>query len=186
MTLTELVIIAIGLSMDAFAVSIGKGLSLRSVRLRHYLLAGLWFGGFQALMPLVGYACGVSFAEAVASIDHWIAFVLLAIIGGKMVRDALSGEEESSDADFSVRTMFLLAVATSIDALAVGVSFAFLHVDLLLSVSAIGLTTFLFSAVGVQIGHLFGNRWRSHAELLGGVVLISMGLKILVEHLFFN
>ena len=186
MTLTELVIIAIGLSMDAFAVSIGKGLSLRSVRLRHYLLAGLWFGGFQALMPLVGYACGVNFAEAVASIDHWIAFVLLAIIGGKMVRDALSGEEESSDADFSLRTMFLLAVATSIDALAVGVSFAFLHVDLLLSVSAIGLTTFLFSAVGVQIGHLFGNRWRSHAELLGGVVLISMGLKILVEHLFFN
>ena len=186
MTLTELVIIAIGLSMDAFAVSIGKGLSLRSVRLRHYLLAGLWFGGFQALMPLVGYACGVSFAEAVASIDHWIAFVLLAIIGGKMVRDALSGEEESSDADFSVRTMFLLAVATSIDALAVGVSFAFLHVDLTRSVITIGLTTALFSAAGVQIGHLFGNRWRSHAELLGGVVLISMGLKILVEHLFFN
>lgn len=186
MTLTELLIIAIGLSMDAFAVSIGKGLSLRSVRLRHYLLAGLWFGGFQALMPLVGYACGVSFAEAVASIDHWIAFVLLAIIGGKMVRDALSGEEESSDADFSVRTMFLLAVATSIDALAVGVSFAFLHVDLTRSVITIGLTTALFSAAGVQIGHLFGNRWRSHAELLGGVVLISMGLKILVEHLFFN
>ena len=186
MTLTELVIIAIGLSMDAFAVSIGKGLSLRSVRLRHYLLAGLWFGGFQALMPLVGYACGVSFAEAVASIDHWIAFVLLAIIGGKMVWDALSGEEESSDADFSLRTMFLLAVATSIDALAVGVSFAFLHVDLTRSVITIGLTTALFSAAGVQIGHLFGNRWRSHAELLGGVVLISMGLKILVEHLFFN
>ena len=186
MTLTELLIIAIGLSMDAFAVSIGKGLSLRSVRLRHYLLAGLWFGGFQALMPLVGYACGVSFAEAVASIDHWIAFVLLAIIGGKMVRDALSGEEESSDADFSLRTMFLLAVATSIDALAVGVSFAFLHVDLTRSVITIGLTTALFSAAGVQIGHLFGNRWRSHAELLGGVVLISMGLKILVEHLFFN
>lgn len=186
MTLTELLIIAIGLSMDAFAVSIGKGLSLRSVRLRHYLLAGLWFGGFQALMPLVGYACGVSFAEAVASIDHWIAFVLLAIIGGKMVRDALAGEEESSDADFSLRTMFLLAVATSIDALAVGVSFAFLHVDLTRSVITIGLTTALFSAVGVQIGHLFGNRWRSHAELLGGVVLISMGLKILVEHLFFN
>ena len=186
MTLTELVIIAIGLSMDAFAVSIGKGLSLRSVRLRDYLLAGLWFGGFQALMPLVGYACGVSFAEAVASIDHWIAFVLLAIIGGKMVRDALAGEEESSDADFSVRTMFLLAVATSIDALAVGVSFAFLHVDLTRSVITIGLTTALFSAAGVQIGHLFGNRWRSHAELLGGVVLISMGLKILVEHLFFN
>lgn len=186
MTLTELVIIAIGLSMDAFAVSIGKGLSLRAVRLRHYLLAGLWFGGFQALMPLVGYACGVSFAEAVASIDHWIAFVLLAIIGGKMVRDALSGEEESSDADFSLRTMFLLAVATSIDALAVGVSFAFLHVDLTRSVITIGLTTALFSAAGVQIGHLFGNRWRARAELLGGVVLISMGLKILVEHLFFN
>lgn len=186
MTLTELLIIAIGLSMDAFAVSIGKGLSLRAVRLRHYLLAGLWFGGFQALMPLVGYACGVSFAEAVASIDHWIAFVLLAIIGGKMVWDALAGEEESSDADFSVRTMFLLAVATSIDALAVGVSFAFLHVDLTRSVITIGLTTALFSAAGVQIGHLFGNRWRSHAELLGGVVLISMGLKILVEHLFFN
>ena len=186
MTLTELLIIAIGLSMDAFAVSIGKGLSLRCVQFRHYLLAGLWFGGFQALMPLVGYGCGVSFAEAVASIDHWIAFVLLAIIGGKMVWDALSGEEEPSDADFSVRTMFLLAVATSIDALAIGVSFAFLHVDLLLSVTIIGLTTFLFSSAGIEIGHLFGNRWRSRAELLGGVVLVAMGLKILVEHLFFN
>ncbi len=186
MTLTELIVIAIGLSMDAFAVSIGKGLSLRHVRLHHYLLAGLWFGGFQALMPLVGYTCGVSFAEAVTSIDHWIAFLLLGLIGGKMVRDALTNDAEPVDGDFSMRTMFLLAVATSIDALAVGVSFAFLQVELAPTVAAIGLTTLLFSAAGVEIGHLFGNRWRSHAELLGGVVLISMGLKILIEHLFFN
>jgi len=186
MTLSELLLIAIGLSMDAFAFSIGKGLSLKRVGWRHMLLAGLWFGGFQALMPLAGYTCGVSFAEAVASIDHWIAFLLLGLIGGKMVRDALAGEHEPQDADFSLGTMFLLAVATSIDALAVGVSFAFLHVDLTRSVITIGLTTALFSAAGVQIGHLFGNRWRSHAELLGGVVLISMGLKILIEHLFLN
>lgn len=186
MTLSELLLIAVGLSMDAFAVSIGKGLSLRRVQWRHYLSAGVWFGGFQALMPLVGYACGVSFAEAVAGIDHWIAFLLLGLIGGKMVRDALAGEEEPQNSDFSLRTMFLLAVATSIDALAVGVSFAFLRVDLPYAVAVIGLTTLLFSAVGVQIGHLFGNRWRSRAELLGGAVLISIGLKILVEHLFFN
>lgn len=186
MTLTELFIIAVGLSMDAFAVSIGKGLSLRRVRPKHLLLAGAWFGGFQALMPLVGYTCGVSFAEAVTHIDHWIAFVLLVLIGGKMLHDGLAGEEEPSDADFSVHTMFLLAVATSIDALAVGVSFAFLHVDLLFSVLSIGLTTFAFSAAGIEIGHLFGNRWRSRAELLGGVVLVAMGAKILIEHLFFN
>lgn len=184
MTLTELIVIAIGLSMDAFAVSIGKGLSLRELRGRHYLLAGLWFGGFQALMPLVGYACGVSFAEAVRSIDHWIAFLLLGLIGGKMVRDALSGEEKPSDGDFSLRTMFLLAVATSIDALAVGVSFSFLQVDLVRSVVVIGLTTLLFSVAGIEIGHRFGNCWRSRAELLGGMVLIAMGFKILVEHLY--
>lgn len=187
MTLFELILIAIGLSMDAFAVSIGKGISLPKVRLRHPLLAGVWFGGFQALMPLVGYACGVSFSQAVASIDHWAAFLLLLLIGGKMIYDHFAGDDdEPSDGDFSFRTMFLLAVATSIDALAVGVSFAFLQVSLLKSVIAIGVTTALFSFAGVYIGHLFGNRWRSCAELLGGVVLVSIGLKILIEHLFFN
>ncbi len=185
MGIAELFLIALGLSMDAFAVSIGKGLSLQRVERRHSLLAGIWFGGFQALMPLVGYALGVSFASLVREIDHWIAFLLLGFIGGKMIWDTLRGEEETDNDDFSPRTMFLLAVATSIDALAIGVSFAFLGVDLLGAIALIGVVTLLLSMAGIYIGHLFGARWRARAAWLGGGVLMLIGLKILIEHLYF-
>ena len=182
MGIAELVIIAVGLSMDAFAVSIGKGLSLRQIKLRHVLSVGLWFGGFQALMPLIGYLLGATFTAVVSDFDHWIAFFLLGIIGFNMIRDSFSKEEEKHDDDFSFRTMLMLAVATSIDALAVGVSFAFLSVDLWISVALIGLITFAFSAVGLKIGNIFGNKYKSKAEFTGGVVLVLMGVKILVEH----
>lgn len=182
MGIAELVIIAVGLSMDAFAVSIGKGLSLKQIKLRHVLSVGLWFGGFQALMPLIGYLLGATFTAVVSDFDHWIAFFLLGIIGFNMIRDSFSKEEEKHDDDFSFRTMLMLAVATSIDALAVGVSFAFLSVDLWISVVLIGLITFAFSAVGLKIGNIFGNKYKSKAEFTGGVVLVLMGVKILVEH----
>lgn len=182
MGIAELVIIAVGLSMDAFAVSIGKGLSLKQIKLRHVLSVGLWFGGFQALMPLIGYLLGATFTAVVSDFDHWIAFFLLGIIGFNMIRDSFSKEEEKHDDDFSFRTMLMLAVATSIDALAVGVSFAFLSVDLWISVALIGLITFAFSAVGLKIGNIFGNKYKSKAEFTGGVVLVLMGVKILVEH----
>lgn len=181
MGIAELVIIAVGLSMDAFAVSIGKGLSLKQIKLRHVLSVGLWFGGFQALMPLIGYLLGATFTAVVSDFDHWIAFFLLGIIGFNMIRDSFSKEEEKHDDDFSFRTMLMLAVATSIDALAVGVSFAFLSVDLWISVALIGLITFAFSAVGLKIGNIFGNKYKSKAEFTGGVVLVLMGVKILVE-----
>lgn len=182
MGIIELLVIAIGLSMDAFAVSIGKGLSLRSIKLRHVLSVGLWFGGFQALMPLIGYLLGASFAAIVADIDHWIAFVLLGVIGGNMMRESFSKDENEHDDNFSARVMFMLAVATSIDALAVGVSFAFLCVDIIEAAILIGITTFAFSAVGLKIGNVFGVRYKSKAEFTGGLVLVLMGLKILLEH----
>lgn len=182
MNLTELLLIAIGLSMDAFAVSIGKGLSVRELQPRHTLSVGLWFGAFQALMPLIGYALAANFSEAVAAFDHWIAFILLGLIGANMIREACSDEEEHHAHDFAPRTMLLLAIATSIDALAVGVSFAFLQIDILSAVAVIGFTTLLLSAIGIHIGHHFGARWRSKAEVLGGVILILIGTKILTEH----
>ena len=187
MGIAEIIIIAVGLAMDAFAVSIGKGLSVKRVEPRHSMSVGLWFGGFQALMPLVGYFLGISFASFVSSIDHWIAFVLLGIIGVNMVREA-KGEEcdecEGANADFSARQMLLLAIATSIDALAVGVSLAFLGVDIWTTVAVIGVVTMLLSMVGLRIGNIFGCRFKSHAEIIGGCVLILMGSKILVEHLW--
>lgn len=187
MSLIEIFIIAIGLSMDAFAVSIGKGLSVTKTQLIHYLKVGLWFGGFQALMPLIGYLLGYSFAEAVADFDHWIAFGLLAIIGGNMIRESIDkGEEEEGNADFGTRSMLLLAIATSIDALAAGVSFAFLSTSLLQSVVIIGVTTFIFSIIGLKIGNVFGNRYKKKAEFVGGAILIIIGLKILVEHITQN
>ena len=182
MTFLELLVIAVGLSMDAFAVSIAKGLAVREVRLRHLVVTGAWFGGFQALMPVVGYMLGASFSTFVANVDHWIAFVLLGVIGSNMIRGSFCGDDEAHDADFSARKMFPLAVATSIDALAVGVSFAFLGVSLWSAAIVIGITTYLFSVAGVRIGHRFGSRYQSKAEFLGGVVLVLMGLKILVEH----
>ena len=186
MQLYELLIVAVRLSMDAFAVSICKGLSVGRPRWWHCLICGAWFGGFQALMPLLGWLLGVRFQEMIVSVDHWIAFVLLGLIGFNMVREALGGEDEEVDCSFGVRAMFLLAVATSIDALAVGVTFAFLSVPILPAVSLIGVTTLIFSCVGVKIGAVFGNRFQSRAEFAGGVILMVMGLKILLEHTFFS
>ena len=185
MGLLELLILAVGLAMDAFAVSICKGLSIRRLKLGHCLLVGLWFGAFQALMPTLGYFLGSTFAQLVQAIDHWIAFVLLLMIGGNMIREALSGGEEDEDLSPSLAApgMFLLAVATSIDALAVGVTFAFLKVNIWAAVALIGVCTFVISAVGVKIGHVFGARFKSKAELFGGVVLVLIGAKILLEHL---
>lgn len=182
MGIAEIMIIAIGVSMDAFAVSLCKGLSVSRLKGRHVGSVALWFGGFQALMPLVGYLLGVSFADFVSDVDHWIAFILLGIIGGNMMAESFKHEEDEADADFSVKTMSALAVATSIDALAIGVSFAFLRVALVQSVLIIGVTTAAFSAVGLMIGHFFGNRFKSKAEFAGGFILVAIGLKILVEH----
>lgn len=186
MEYATLIIIAVGLAMDAFAVSIGKGLSVRCIEPRHTISVGLWFGGFQALMPLVGYYLGVSFASFVQSIDHWIAFALLGVIGVNMIREASSKDEcecHNSNADFSSRKMLLLAIATSIDALAVGVSFAFLGVNIWRAVMLIGVITMILSMIGLRIGNVFGCRYKSKAELFGGCVLLLMGCKILIEHL---
>lgn len=185
MHLSELIIIAIGVSMDAFAVSICKGLSVRSLQPKHACLTALWFGGFQALMPLIGYFLGVSFAGFVSSVDHWIAFVLLGLIGGNMIKESFSKDECDYSPDFSFKTMLSLAVATSIDALAIGVSFAFLRVNIWTSVLIIGLTTGAFSAVGVVVGKWFGCRYKSKAEFAGGFILVAMGVKILLEHTCF-
>lgn len=183
MGIAELIIIAIGLSMDAFAVSVCKGLSVQKVRPVHLGKTALWFGGFQALMPLVGYFLGVSFADFVSTVDHWIAFILLGIIGGNMIKESSHKDEDLNvDPDFSFKPMLAMAVATSIDALAVGVSFAFLKVSIWEAVTLIGITTALFSATGVLIGNFFGARWKSKAEFAGGFILIAMGLKILLEH----
>lgn len=183
----ELLLIALGLSMDAFAVSIGKGLSVQRIIPRHSLSVGVWFGGFQALMPLVGYFLGVSFASMVESVDHWIAFILLGVIGFNMIREAMSNDEcEAAHPDFSARSMCMMAVATSIDALAVGVSFAFLHIEIWSAAAIIGITTFILSIVGLRIGNIFGCRYKSTAEFVGGAVLMIMGVKILAEHMLPN
>lgn len=183
MRFAELFILAVGLSMDAFAVSICKGLSIRKLELRHALIVGAWFGAFQALMPAIGCLLGSAFAERIESVDHWVVFVLLGLIGGNMIREALGKEEEEADPSLAPVAMLLLAVATSIDALAVGVTFAFLRVDIVPAVALIGVCTFAISAVGVKVGNVFGSRYRAKAELLGGVVLVLIGLKILLEHL---
>ena len=180
MSLIELFILAVGLSMDAFAVSICKGLSLRKIKAKHMCIAGLWFGGFQALMPLIGYFLGSFFSEMIEQYDHWVSFILLAIIGGNMIKESF-GKDENVDSAMDFKSMLLLAVATSIDALAVGVTFAFLQVQILPAVSFIGVVTFIFSAVGIKIGSLFGTKYRSKAELFGGIVLVIIGLKILFE-----
>lgn len=180
MNILELFILAVGLSMDAFAVSICKGLSLGKIQKKHMAIAGAWFGGFQALMPLIGYFAGRFFAEKLTQYDHWVAFILLLFIGGSMIKESFCEEEESNDA-MDIKTMFLLAVATSIDALAVGVTFAFLKVAILPAVVFIGVVTFVCSAVGIKIGSIFGTKYKSKAELCGGIILILIGLKILLE-----
>ena len=183
MSLAELFIIAVGLSMDAFAVSVCKGLSVPKVKLRHTAAAGVYFGGFQAFMPLIGFSLGCRFQMVIEQFDHWIAFVLLGIIGVNMMREAKSGEDEELNGSFGVGSMIPLAVATSIDALAVGVTFAFLKVNIVPAVLFIGITTFILSAIGVKIGNVFGTKYKSRAELAGGIVLVLMGTKILLEHL---
>lgn len=186
MSIWELFVIAVGLSMDAFAVSVCKGLSAGRVRLGHALTAGIWFGGFQALMPFLGWLLGSRFQSFISSVDHWIAFLLLGLIGLNMVRESRSQEAEEVGASFAPKAMLPLAVATSVDALTVGITFAFLQLDqmdILWAVSLIGVTTFLLSAIGVKAGGIVGERGKSRAELAGGLVLILMGCKILVEHL---
>lgn len=186
MSLFELFLIAVGLSMDAFAVAICKGLATGRVKLGQMVIVGLWFGIFQALMPLIGYLLGVNFSTLIQSVDHWIAFILLGLIGANMIREAVGGDEEccnEEDSSYSIRAMLPLAIATSIDALAVGVSFAFLSVDIVPAVSFIGVCTFILSAFGVKIGSVFGLRFKKKAEIAGGVILILMGAKILLEHL---
>ena len=184
MGLLELFITAIALSMDAFAVSMCKGLATQKVQIKHMALAGLWFGGFQALMPLIGYLLGSTFECYITAYDHWIAFVLLGFLGGKMIHEAITAGDEPANGSFAVREMLLMAIATSIDALAVGVTFALLpDVNIGWAVTFIGVLTFLLSAFGVKLGNIFGKRYKSRAELAGGVILVLMGVKILLEHL---
>lgn len=183
MGFVELLLIAVGLAMDAFAVAIGKGIAVGKVSQRHALSAGIWFGGFQALMPIVGYWLGRSFAGFVESVDHWIAFGLLVIIGMNMIREAIGDKEDGVNGDFSLKTMFVMAVATSIDALAVGISLVFIGANIWTSAIVIGLVTLILSASGVYLGSLFGSRLGSRSGILGGIILIALGIKILVEHL---
>ncbi len=182
MGILEIIFISIGLAMDAFAVSICKGMSVKDIKFKHYLIVGLYFGGFQALMPLIGYLLGINFQTLIESIDHWIAFILLGIIGINMIKESL-GDDENINASFSFKEMLPLAVATSIDALAVGITFAFLKVNIFLAISLIGIITFVISAIGIKIGRLFGDKLKNKAELFGGIVLILIGTKILLEHL---
>ena len=180
----ELFLLAVGVSMDAFAVAVCKGLAMKKATLKSQAIVGAWFGGFQGLMPLIGFLLGTLFAAAIEAIDHWVAFGLLGIIGFNMLKEAFSSEEEEADADLSVRTMFIMAVATSIDALAVGISLAMAgNVNIVLAVSLIGVTTFTLSAIGVKVGNVFGSRFEKNAQIAGGVILILLGLKILLEHL---
>ena len=189
MGIIEIFMLAVGLSMDAFAVSICKGLCMKKATLKAQATCGAWFGGFQALMPLIGFFLGGLFAEAIEKFDHWVAFVLLAIIGVNMLKEAFSKESEdccdvNGEADLSVKTMFIMAVATSIDALAVGISLAMAgDVNIWLAVALIGIVTFVLSAVGVKVGNVFGSRYEKKAQFCGGAILILLGLKILLEHL---
>lgn len=183
MGLIELFILAVGLSMDAFAVSVCKGLAMPKISLKKTFIVGAWFGGFQALMPALGYLLGIQFQDKITAVDHWIAFILLSIIGINMIREACSKECERENDSLDIRTMFLLAVATSIDALAVGITFAFLQVNIGAAVTFIGITTFVISSAGVKIGNVFGTKYKSKAELAGGIILILLGVKILLEHL---
>lgn len=189
MGIGELLLLAVGVSMDAFAVSVCKGLAMKRVSLKEEMTCGLWFGGFQALMPTIGFFLGTLFADAIEAVDHWVAFVLLAVIGANMLKEAFSQEEEccccdEKNADLSVKTMFVMAVATSIDALAVGISLAMAgNVNIWLAALFIGICTCTLSACGVKIGNVFGSRYEQKAQIAGGVILILLGLKILLEHL---
>ena len=185
MGVIELLLLSIGLAMDAFAVSVCKGISMKKINCKKSCIIGLWFGGFQALMPTIGYFLGSAFESLVTNIDHSIAYILLGIIGGNMIKEAFckEKEDEESNDDISFKTMFVLAVATSIDALAIGITFAFLKVNLLLAISMIGIITFVISIIGTKVGNKFGSKYEKKAELAGGIILILIGIKILLEHL---
>ncbi len=183
MDLFTLFILAVGLSMDAFAVSICKGLAMKKADIGKSVIVGLWFGGFQALMPVIGYLLGTQFKDQITAIDHWIAFLLLGMIGMNMIKEAFSEEDEDTDDSLNVKIMLLLAVATSIDALAVGITFAFLNVNIVMAAFLIGTCTLVISAAGVKIGNVFGTKYKSKAELAGGIILVLLGIKILLEHL---
>ena len=180
MGIIELILLSIGLGMDAFAVSVCKGISMKKMNWKKACIIGLYFGGFQAV---IGYFFGSSFESIITNIDHWIAFILLAIIGAKMIQEAFQKEEEEYNEDISVKTMIVLSIATSIDALAVGITFAFLKENLLLAITLIGTITFILSVIGTKIGNRFGDKYKSKAELAGGIILIIIGLKILLEHI---
>ena len=192
MGIVELLLLAVGLSMDAFAVSVCKGLAMRKITLKSALICGVWFGGFQAMMPMVGYLLGAQFAGYVSTITPWIAFALLSLIGGNMIRESLSKKEEEADASLNMKTMFLLAVATSIDALAIGVTFACVPICIIsdigillntvIAVIIIGITTFVLSCIGVKIGNVFGTKYKNKAEIAGGIILIGLGIKILLSY----
>ena len=183
MTIWEIFLISVGLAMDAFAVAVCKGLKMPKINKKQTSLIALFFGGFQGLMPLIGYFLGKQFEEHIVSIDHWITFVLLGFIGGKMIYESFKKDEDEEDKPFSIKELFVLAIATSIDALAVGITFAFLKVNIAVAVSFIGVITAGLSAIGVFIGHKFGEKYKSKAEFAGGLILVLIGLKILLEHL---
>lgn len=183
LSLIELFILAVGLSMDAFAVSVCKGLAMEKVNMKKVCIIGLWFGFFQALMPLIGYVLGSQFAEYVNTFAHWIAFALLLLIGGNMIKGAFCKEEEKQNASLAMGVMFLLAIATSIDALAVGITFSLMKLNIVAAISFIGATTFIISCIGVKIGSIFGSKYKSKAEFAGGAILIIIGVKILLEGL---
>lgn len=183
MGILEIVLVAIGLAMDAFAVAICKGLAIGKLKIRHYITIGVWFGGFQALMPLLGYLLGSTFSDYAQKFDNWVAFILLAIIGANMIREAFGDEEEECETSLTFLSMFMLAVATSIDAMAVGVTFAFYEINIILAVLLIGGITFTISVLGVKIGNLFGTRYKKKSEIAGGCILIILALKFLIEGL---
>lgn len=186
MSIIEIALIGVGLAMDAFAVSICKGLAMRRMNYKKAIIIAAFFGVFQALMPALGYVLGTTFANKIAAIDHWIAFILLALIGENMIKEALSSDDdECQDDSLRLGDLIMLSIATSIDALAVGITFAFFNVSLLLSVSMIGIITFIICVIGVKVGNVFGEKYKSKAELAGGLILIVMGAKILIDHLFF-
>lgn len=183
MGLLEIFLIGVGLAMDAFAISICKGLSMKKMNWKSAIIIALYFGIFQAFMPIIGYFLGSTFESFVTNIDHWIAFVLLSLIGGNMIKEAFDSEDEKKNDKVDFKTMIVLAIATSIDALAIGITFAFFEVNLLLSISIIGIITFIISIIGVKIGNKFGDKYQNKAEFIGGLILVLLGIKILLEHL---
>jgi len=183
MDILSLLAISLGLAMDAFAVAICKGLAIKKIQLKNMVKVGTWFGSFQGLMPLIGYFLGMTLEKYITSIDHWVSLILLSLIGISMIREALNKDEEETDDDLTFKTMFVLAIATSIDALAIGITLTFLNVNIFVSVLIIGIVTFILSTIGVKVGNIFGLKYKSKAEISGGIILILIGIKILLEHL---